>query len=67
MQHDLQLRAAARAIYETCYAGEQGQRTSFEEAERNGTPDYRQVVSAAQQARVILAQEGEQLTLPVLV
>ena len=67
MQHDLQLRAAARAIYDACYSGEKGRQASFDEAERNGTSDYRQAVSAAQQARAILADESEQLTLPAFV
>lgn len=64
MQHDLQLRAAARAIYDACYAEEKGARASFDQAERDGTAHYRHAVSAAQQARAILAHEGEQLTLP---
>ena len=63
MQHDLQLRAAARAIYDACYADEEGGQASFGEAERDGTPRYRQAVSAAQQARAILADQSEQLTL----
>lgn len=54
MEHDLQLRAAARAIYEACYPGEDWVPVGFEEAERFKTVHYRQAVGAAQQARVVL-------------
>ena len=66
MQHDLQLRAAARAIYEACYPSDDWARFGFDEAERFGTIEYRQAVDAAQQARGVLAMQGEQLTLAVL-
>ena len=66
MQHDLQLRAAARAIYDACYPTEDWAPCSFDEAERHGTVHYRQAVGAAQQARAVLASRGEQLDLPVL-
>ena len=66
MQHDMCLRAAARAIYDTCYPGEEWSPLSFDEAERFSTVHYRQAVGAAQQARAVLAGAGEQLVLPVL-
>lgn len=65
VQHDLQLRAAARAIYDACYPSEEWALVSFDEAERYGTVHYRQAVGAAQQARAVLATRGEQLALPV--
>ena len=65
MQHDLRLRAAARAIYEACYPGEEWAPVGFDEAERCGTFHYRQAVGAAQDARAVLASRGEQLPLPV--
>lgn len=63
MQHDVQLRAAARAIFDTCYPCEEWSPVGFDEAERHGTIHYRQAVEAAQQARVELAGNGEQLVL----
>jgi len=66
MQHDLQLRAAARAIYDTCFPVDEQAFPSFGEAERYGTIQYRQAVGAAQQARSVLANQDEQLTLPVI-
>ncbi|WP_294353693.1 hypothetical protein [uncultured Sphingomonas sp.] len=67
MEHDLQLRAAARAIYDACYPSEDWAPIGFDEAERYATVHYRQAVGAAQQARVVLASRGEQLTPPTLV
>jgi hypothetical protein len=66
MQHDLQLRAAARAIYDACYPSDDWAPCGFDEAERCGTIHYRQAVGAAQQARAVLASQGEQLALPVM-
>lgn len=63
MQRDLQLRAAARAIYQNCYPSEEWAPWSFEEAERYGTIHYRQAVGAAQQARATLSCQDEQLRL----
>jgi hypothetical protein len=60
MQHDLQLRAAARAIYEACYPSDEWAPFGFDEAERYGTIHYRQAVGAAQQARAALATRFEQ-------
>ena len=54
MEHDLQLRAAARAIYDACYPTEEWTPYGFEEAERFGTVHYRQAVGAAQEARLAL-------------
>lgn len=47
MQHDPQLRAAARAIYETCYPTEDWAPLDFEQAEQFGSVHYRQAVDAA--------------------
>ena len=65
MEHDLQLRATARAIYDACYASEEWASVGFDEAERCRTVHYRQAVGAALQARAVLAAQGEQLALPV--
>lgn len=54
MEHDLQLRAAARVIYDTCYPGEEWAPVGFDDAERFRTIHYRQAVGAAQQARAVL-------------
>lgn len=65
MENDLQLRAAARAIYNACYPSDEWSPVGFAEAERCRTVHYRQAVDAALQARAVLAAEGEQLCLPV--
>jgi hypothetical protein len=65
LQHDQLLRAAARAIYDACYPGEEWAPVSFDEAERYATVHYRQAVGAALAARAVLASRGEQLPLPV--
>ncbi|KQN19444.1 hypothetical protein ASE86_13310 [Sphingomonas sp. Leaf33] len=65
MEHDLRLRAAARAIYDACYPSEEWAPVGFDEAERCRTIHYRQAVGAAQQARAALASQGEQLPLLV--
>lgn len=65
MEHDLQLRAAARAIFDACYPSDDWSPVGFDEAERCRTIHYRQAVGAAQQARAVLACRGEQLALPV--
>jgi len=67
MQHDLQLRAAARVIYDACYPTEDWAPVGFDEAERFATVHYRQAVGAAQQARADLTNGGEQLCLPAVV
>lgn len=64
MEHDLLLRAAARAIYDACYTSDEWAPVGFSEAERCGTVHYRQAVDAALQARAVLASRGEQLPLP---
>lgn len=66
MEHDLLLRAAARAIYDACYPSDDWSPVGFDEAERCGTVHYRQAVDAALQARAVLAVRGEQLSLPAL-
>jgi len=60
MQHDLQLRAAARAIYDACYPSEDWAPVGFDDAERFKTVHYRQAVGAAQQARAVMADRAEQ-------
>jgi hypothetical protein len=47
MQHDVALREAARAIYESVYPGEEWTPLPFVEAERFGTVHYRNAVDAA--------------------
>ena len=54
MQHDLRLRAAARAIYDACYPSEDWAPVGFDEAERCRTVHYRQAVGAALEARDVL-------------
>jgi hypothetical protein len=66
MEHDLLLRAAARAIYDACYPSNDWSPVGFDEAERCKTVHYRQAVDAALQARAVLAVRGEQLPLPAL-
>jgi len=66
MEHDLRLRAAARAIYDACYPTEEWAPCGFDEAERCATVHYRQAVDAALQARAVLLVRGEQLPLPAL-
>jgi hypothetical protein len=55
LQHDVRLRAAARAIYDTCYPGDEWAPVGFDEAERYRTVHYRQAVGAALEARALLA------------
>ena len=66
MQHDLQLRAAARAIYENVYPTDEWAPVSFDQAERFGTVHYRLAVGAAQEARSVLAARHEQLLLAAI-
>ncbi|MGY4395126.1 hypothetical protein ACVWZA_000287 [Sphingomonas sp. UYAg733] len=63
MQHDLHLRAAARAIYDACYPSEDWAPTGFDEAERCRTIHYRQAVDAALEAKAVLTSPVGQLTL----
>ncbi len=60
MQHDLCLRAAARAIYDACYPSNDWSPLTFEEAERYRTIHYRQAVNAAQDARGVLTDPSVQ-------
>lgn len=60
MEHDLQLRAAAHAIYDACYPSEEWAPVGFEEAERFRTIHYRQAVGAAQHARAVLSDRTVQ-------
>lgn len=59
MQHDMSLRAAARAIYEACYPTDDFAPVGFDDAERYKTIHYRQAVEAAQKARIHLRDERE--------
>ena len=54
LDHDHQLRAAARAIYDVVYPGEEWTPVPFAEAEKFGTVHYRNAVAAALVARVQL-------------
>ena len=63
MQHDMQLRAAAEAIYNEVYPSNAWSPLPFEAAERYGTIHYRQAVGAAQRARAVLSDDGVQLHL----
>lgn len=63
MQHDMQLRAAAEAIYNEVYPSDEWSPLPFEDAERYGTIHYRQAVGAAQRARAALSDAGAQLQL----
>ena len=45
--HQVPLRAAARAIYETVYPSEEWTPVTFDEAERLGTVHYRNAIAAA--------------------
>jgi hypothetical protein len=54
IEHDMALRAAARAIYDTVYPTNDWTPVGFEEAERCGTIHYRQAVDAAIMARQTL-------------
>ncbi|WP_337459574.1 hypothetical protein [Sphingomonas elodea] len=60
MEHDLQLRAAARAIYDACYPSDEWAPFGFDEAERFRTIHYRQAVGAALQARRALHDRAVQ-------
>jgi hypothetical protein len=64
MQHDLRLRAAARAIYDACYTSDERAPVQFEEAQRTGTVHYRQAIIAALRAKSVLGLDQVQLALP---
>ncbi|WP_267395391.1 MULTISPECIES: hypothetical protein [unclassified Sphingomonas] len=66
MEHDLQLRAAARAIYDACYSNEEWAPCTFDEAERFGTVHYRQAIGAAQQAARVLTTKERLLLVAAL-
>ena len=57
MQHDVRLRAAARAIFDACYPSDDWSPVRFDEAERFGTVHYRQAVDAAREARAMLVAD----------
>lgn len=54
LAHDAELRATARAIYDTVYPSDEWTPIPFAEAERYRTVHYRQAVEAAHQARITL-------------
>jgi hypothetical protein len=60
VEHDLQLRAAARAIYDACYPSEDWAPVGFEEAERFRTIHYRQAFGAALSVRAELTRVHSQ-------
>nr|WP_107955863.1 hypothetical protein [Sphingomonas faeni] len=64
MQHDVRLRAAARATYDNVYPPVDAVQFSFDEAERFATVEYRQAVGAAQDARSVLAAYNDQSSSP---
>jgi hypothetical protein len=59
MQHDLCMRATARAIYDACFPTDEVAPVGFDDAERFGTIHYRRAVEAAQHARLHLRAEVE--------
>ena len=63
MVHDTKLRAAAQAIYDSCYPGEEWTSLPFAVAEKHASVHYRQAVEAALHARSMFAASGEQLPL----
>lgn len=63
MHHDMQLRAAAKAIYDEVYPSDDWSPLPFEDAERYGTIHYRQAVGAAQRAKAMLSGDEVQLLL----
>ena len=63
MQHDVRLRAAARAIFDACYPSDDWSPVGFDDAERRQTVHYRQAVDAALLARSTLVPEPAQLEL----
>ncbi|ARR55307.1 hypothetical protein GG804_14275 [Sphingomonas histidinilytica] len=63
MQHDLRLRAMARAIYDACFPTEDTAPVGFDQAEHFGTIHYRRAVEAAQAARSLCVDAGAQLPL----
>lgn len=63
MQHDVHLRAVARAIYDACFPTEDVAPVGFDAAEKYGTIHYRRAVEAAQEARAVMAPVGSQLAL----
>jgi hypothetical protein len=63
VEHNLQLRAAAPAIYDACYPSEDWAPVGFEEAERFRTIHYRQAVEAALSVRAELTRVHSQPSL----
>lgn len=67
VHQDMQLRAAARAIYNEVYPpSDDRSPLPFEDAERYGTIHYRQAVGAAQRAKAVLTGDEVQLSLAAI-
>ncbi len=65
MQNDLQLRAAARVIYNNVHPSDDECSAAFDEAESFKTEPYRHAIGAAQEARSVLAQLNHSRFLPL--
>ncbi|ATE65515.1 hypothetical protein [Rhizorhabdus dicambivorans] len=63
MQHDLRLRAAARAVYDAVYPTDELAPVGFDQAEQYGTIHYRRCIEAARACFFMKADKGEQLPL----
>lgn len=53
------LRDTARAIYDTVYPSEEWTPVGFDEAERHDTVHYRNALSAARMASMLLSDSGD--------
>jgi hypothetical protein len=53
------LRDTARAIYDTVYPSEEWTPVGFDEAERHDTVHYRNAISAARMASMLLSDSGD--------
>ncbi|MDZ7280751.1 hypothetical protein N4G62_01760 [Sphingomonas sanguinis] len=62
MQHDMQVRSLAKAIYDEVYPSEEWDSFTFEEGERHGTVHYRQAVGAAQKAKSLLLNSDAEMS-----
>ena len=57
--HALPLRDAVRAIYEAVYPSEEWSPLGFEEAEKHDTVHYRNALTAARSASMLLSDSGD--------
>ncbi len=60
MQHNVALREAARANYQSVYPGDEWTPVPFDQAERFGTVHYSNAVEAARRADACLNGDGTQ-------